>query len=286
MTTCAIVVTYNRRELLEECLTAVFAQQSAPDEVIVIDNASTDGTPELVRERFPAAHLERLAENLGGAGGFHRGLELGHARGHDWLWLMDDDTIPAPDALAALHAGIERAPEPPALVTSQVQWTDGRLHPMNMPVPRWRSMPEVADAARHGLVAVRSATFVSVLIARETVDRYGLPLARYFIWTDDTEYTARALRSERGYLVPESVVVHKTRTPHTAIDDTGGRFYFHVRNSLLLLRGTSYTPIERLDYLRYYVKTIRAYVSRNRWRPHALAVVARGARDGLTWPVR
>jgi rhamnopyranosyl-N-acetylglucosaminyl-diphospho-decaprenol beta-1,3/1,4-galactofuranosyltransferase len=284
--TCAIVVTYNRRALLEECLDALLAQTVPADEIIVIDNASTDGTPDLVRERFPGIHLERLPENLGGAGGFHRGLELGHQRGHDWLWLMDDDTIARPDALAELLAGARRAPERPALVASQVQWTDGRLHPMNRPHPRWRTMGDVVAGAEHGLVALRTATFVSVLIARETVDRHGLPLARYFIWSDDTEYTARALRHEQGYLVPESIVVHKTRTPHTAIEDTSGRFYFHVRNSLLLLRGTSYSTIERWDYGRYFLRTIKTYLARNRWRPSALKTVARGAKDGLTWPVR
>jgi rhamnopyranosyl-N-acetylglucosaminyl-diphospho-decaprenol beta-1,3/1,4-galactofuranosyltransferase len=284
--TCAIVVTFNRRALLEECLDAIFAQTLPPDEVLVVDNASTDGTPEMVRERFPQARLERLPENLGGAGGFHRGLELGHALGHDWLWLMDDDTIATPDALAALHEGVRRAPTRPQLVASQVRWTDGRLHPMNQPHPRWRAIADLAEAAEHGLVALRTATFVSVLIARETIDRHGLPLARYFIWSDDTEYTARALRSGHGYLVPESVVVHKTRTPHTAIEDTSGRFYYHVRNSLLLLRGSSYAPIERLDYGRYFARTIKTYLTRNRWRPSAFAVVARGARDGLTWPVR
>jgi rhamnopyranosyl-N-acetylglucosaminyl-diphospho-decaprenol beta-1,3/1,4-galactofuranosyltransferase len=286
VSTCAIVVTYNRKELLEECLEAVFAQTVPPDEVLVIDNASTDGTPELVRERFPQAHLERLPENIGGAGGFHRGLELGHANGHDWLWLMDDDTIANPDALAELHAGAERAPARPALVASQVQWTDGSLHPMNRPHPRWQRMADLAEGARHGLVLLRTATFVSVMISRETVDRHGLPLARYFIWSDDTEYTARALRSQAGYLVPESVAVHKTRTPHTAIEDASGRFYYHVRNSLLLLRGTSYAPSERLVHARYFVLTIKRYLARNHWRATSLAVVARGAKDGLTWPVR
>src|SRR4051812_46326279 len=217
--TCAVVVTYNRRALLEECLAAVFAQTTPPAEVVVVDNASTDGTARMVLERFPRAQLERLPENLGGAGGFHRGLELGHRAGHDWVWLMDDDTIPAPDALEALLAGVRRAPVAPALVASQVRWTDGSLHPMNRPQPHWQRMGDLAEAARHGLVLLRTATFVSVLIARATVDRHGLPIARYFIWSDDMEYTARALRSGTGYLVPESVAVHKTPTPHTAIED-------------------------------------------------------------------
>jgi len=286
MGTGAVIVTFNRKALLEEAIAAVLAQTTPPSEVLVIDNASTDGTPDLVRERFPEVDLVVLPENLGGAGGFHRGLQLAHERGHEWIWIMDDDTIPTPTALAELHAGVERAAGRPALVSSQVHWTDGSLHPMNSPYPRWRSMELMAEAAERGLVSVRGASFVSLMIPRETIDRHGLPLAHYFIWTDDTEYTARALKHDRGYLVPESVVVHKTPTAHTAIEDSSGRFYYHVRNSLLLLRGTSYTAIERLDYGRYFVRTIQRYLARNRFSPTALKVVARGVKDGVTWNVR
>jgi rhamnopyranosyl-N-acetylglucosaminyl-diphospho-decaprenol beta-1,3/1,4-galactofuranosyltransferase len=285
-TTCAIVVTYNRRALLQECLQALRDQTHPPDEVIVVDNASTDGTAAMVRERFPEMTLEALRENVGGAGGFHRGLGLGHERGHDWLWLMDDDTIPSPGALAALLAGLARAPERPAMLSSQVQWTDGTLHPMNYPHPRWRSPAALVDAASHGLVLIRSNTFVSLLVARETVDRSGLPQAEYFIWGEDTEYTTRALRHSAGYLVPESVVLHKTRTPYTAVEDTSGRFYYHVRNTLLLLRGSGFSPLERLSFAKIYVRSMQRYLARNRWSPQALRLVGRGLVHGLTGPVR
>jgi GT2 family glycosyltransferase len=285
-TTCAIVVTYNRRALLEECLQALRDQTHRPDEVIVVDNASTDGSAAMVRERFPEMTLEALPENLGGAGGFHRGLGLGHAHGHDWLWLMDDDTIPAAGALAALLAGLARAPERPAMLASQVQWTDGTLHPMNYPHPRWRSPAALMAAATHGLVLIRSNTFVSLLVARETVDAWGLPQAEYFIWDEDTEYTTRALRRAPGYLVPESVVLHKTRTAYTAIEDTSGRFYYHVRNTLLVLRGSGFAPLERLSFAKDYARSLRRYLARNRWRPGALRLVGRGLWHGLTGPVR
>ena len=284
--TCAIVVTFNRRDLLAECLQALAEQTLAVDEIIVVDNASTDGTAEMVRERFPQARLEALAENRGGAGGFHHGLGLAHELGHEWLWLMDDDTIPAPGALAALHDGIGRAPKRPAMVSSQVQWTDGTLHPMNYPHPRWRSAADLVEAADHGLVLIRSNTFVSLLVARETVDRWGLPQAEYFIWDEDTEYTTRALRHCPGYLVPESVVVHKTQRPYTAIEDTSGRFYYHVRNTLLLLRGSAFAPAERLAFARLYLSSLKRYLRRNRWSPEALRLVVRGVLHGLGGPVR
>jgi GT2 family glycosyltransferase len=97
----AVVVTYNRRALLEQCLDALRAQTRPPDRILVVDNASTDGTAEWVRGQDDVVAL-LLDENVGGAGGFHAGMRLAHAGGADWLWLMDDDTIPRPDALERL----------------------------------------------------------------------------------------------------------------------------------------------------------------------------------------
>ena len=100
----AVVVTYNRRDLLAEALPAVLAQSRAPDAVLVIDNASTDGTAEMVAARFPSVRLATARRNTGGAGGFAYGLALALAEAADLVWLMDDDTVPEPGALAG-HAG-------------------------------------------------------------------------------------------------------------------------------------------------------------------------------------
>lgn len=285
---CAVVVTFNRQELLRRCLTALEEQRRPLDELLVVDNASTDGTSSMVAEEFPRAELLTLAENEGGAGGFHRGLAWAHARGHDWFWLMDDDTFAEPDSLEALLAGGQRAPggHPPLVLASRVLWKDERLHPMNMPTARWRWRGRLAEGVGHGLLLLRNATFVSVAVRREAIDRFGLPLSHYFLWSDDVEFTSRILRDEPGYLVPESRVYHWTREPHTAVSASGDRFYYHVRNVLLLLRGTSLEWVERLDFGRYYVRTLREYVRTRRPRRAALALVARGLRDGLRGEVR
>ena len=284
---CAVVVTHNRRELLRRCLTALAEQERPLDETVVVDNASDDGTAAMVREQFAAVTLLRLDENVGGAGGFHRGMAWAYERGYDWLWLMDDDTLAQADSLARLLEGAARAPAgPPLLVGSRVLWKDERLHPMNAPVARWRSRRAMAEGVAHGLLALRYATFVSVAVRREAIERFGLPLAHFFIWGDDVEFTARVLRDSPGYLVPESAVHHWTETPHAAATPTSDRFYYHARNSLLLLRGDCFTPIERLDYARYYARTLLEFIRVNRRNPRRLAILARGIRDGLTAPAR
>lgn len=280
---CAVVVTYNRRALLQECLVALAAQERRPERVLVVDNASTDGTAAWIRAEHPEVQLLALAENQGGAGGFHEGLRAAHASGATWAWLMDDDTIPEPGALAALLRGPELAGDlpRPLLLASQVLWTDGSLHPMNHP-GFVRDQPEhFVASCEHGLLPIRTATFVSVLVHRDAIDTHGLPMKHYFLWSDDMEYTARITRHHAGYLVPDSVVLHKTRTAHTAVSDTGGRFYFHVRNSLFMLRSRTWRPQEKLSLAWFLLFTTRAYLRTNAFDRGSLVIVGRGLRDGL-----
>jgi GT2 family glycosyltransferase len=165
------------------------------------------------------------------------------------------------------------------LLASRAVWTDGQLHPMNAPGTDRRSFRRLVDAAAKGLLPLRSATFVSLLVSRRAIDRHGLPHAHYFIWSDDIEYTARVTRSDPGYLVPASVVTHATKTAYTAVSSTGGRFYFHVRNTLYMLRGRSWALDEKPALLYALVTSTVAYLREN--GPAAVPVVLRGLRDGL-----
>jgi GT2 family glycosyltransferase len=284
---CAVVVTSGRRGLLRRCLTAIDGQRRPVDRTLVVDNASSDGTADMVRAEFPEAELLALERNVGGAGGFHHGMAWAHERDYDWLWLMDDDTMAQPDTLLALLAGRDRAPgEEPLILASQVLWKDGRLHPMNVPVPRLRQRGTFAEGLARGLVPLRYTSFVSLAVRREAVDRFGLPLAHYFIWGDDVEFTARVLRHSTGYLIPESRAFHWTETPHRPATPSSDRFYYHARNSLLTLRGSSFEPIERMDYGRYYARTVADFLRAN-WRdPRRLAILARAILHGLSEPTR
>ena len=278
----AVVVTYNRKELLREALAALAAQERPVDRVLVVDNASTDGTADMIRSEY-ADQVDLLAmpDNQGGAGGFHEGMKQAYADGADWIWLMDDDTLPQPDALAELLAAPARADRDPLLLYSRAVWTDGSLHPMNYPGFERHRAELMVKAAEQGLMPLRTATFVSLLVSRKAVDRYGLPLKRFFIWSDDIEYTARVMLRDAGYFVPESVVVHKTKTPYTAISTSGDRFYFHIRNTLYMLRGTAWTRFEKPSLVFILFTSSLAYLKYNRFNPKNIAIILRGLRDGL-----
>ena len=281
----AVVVTYDRLELLREALAAVLAQTEPPDAVVVVDNASSDGTAAAVAAEHPDVDLVALSRNTGGAGGFAAGLQRALER-HcaDLVWLMDDDTVPAPEALAALVAAWQGRPgAAPALVASRVVWTDGRDHPMN--TPRASPLATGADrdaAAAVGCVAVRSASFVSVLVDAGAVREVGLPVADYFLWNDDFEFTTRLLRGRAGLLCPRSVVEHRTRRFGDSEADPGPRFYYEVRNKVwLFTRSRGLAPAERALYAGSTVARWGRTVRRSGDRRTLAGAAWRGVRDGL-----
>ena len=280
---CAVVVTYNRKALLGECLAALRAQTRPADEVLVVDNASTDGTADLVREEHPDVELLALPDNQGGAGGFHEGMKRAYDQGFDWLWLMDDDTIASETALERLLAAAEESasPSPPYLLASKVVWMDGRLHPMNAPGIDVAKVDRLIDAVERRLIPLRATTFVSLLVSARSVRDFGLPHKHYFLWSDDIEYTARVLRRERGYTVPDSVALHKTPTAYTAVQTTDSRFYYHVRNVLFMIRGGAWDTKDKVGLGVLLVRTSASYLRYNRYRPRNALIVLRGLRDGL-----
>jgi rhamnopyranosyl-N-acetylglucosaminyl-diphospho-decaprenol beta-1,3/1,4-galactofuranosyltransferase len=278
----ALVVTYNRKDLLRECLTAVRNQSRAVDHIVVVDGASTDGTPEMLAEEFPEVELVRLAQNEGASGGFHEALRVGLERDMDWLWTMDDDTIPSPDALEQLLAGLARRdglPEP-VLLYSKVLWQDGRLHPMNQPCFDMRDPQRFLDGLERRLLPLRWATFPSMLLRPDAVRRNGLPNKRFFLWSDDIDFTGRILRHEPGYFVAESTAVHKTPTAHNPWEG-GERFYYGVRNGIWTIRGEALEPKERVGHVLLVAEQSRRFLVHEQFRPRAIRTVLRGLRDGL-----
>lgn len=280
----AVIVTHNRRDLLRDCVRAVREQTRWLDRVLVVDNASSDGTAEMLREEFPDVETLPMARNQGSAGGFHEGLKAAFAAGAEWTWLLDDDSAPRPDALERLLAGVARAPEgrPPVLAASRVEWHDGRAHPMNQPIVKRRDTAELLAACERGLLPLRTATFVGLLVHADAVRRHGLPDKAFFYQADDIEFTARLLRTERGYAVPDSIVEHRTATAHDATSDgNAGKFFHHARNTVYMLRGTAWEPRERPALAWVLVDSSLRFLKVTGYKPHSAWTIVRAIAAGL-----
>ena len=281
----AVVVAYNRRELLAAALDGLLAQTRPVDAVLVVDNASDDGSGDVARGHPVGPEVVVLPRNTGGAGGFAAGLAHAVlALSADLVWLMDDDTVPTPSALEHLLVARSSYLGEVTLLGSRAVWVDGRDHPMNVPRRRpWARAGELAAARSVGAVPVRSSSFVSMLVDARAVRRHGLPVAAYFLWNDDFEYSARLLRRGVGLYVPASVVEHRTRTFGSTDVDPGERFSLEVRNKVwMFTRSRALGPRDALLYgastLRRWGRTVR--------RSPARAVVVRAGVRGLRQAVR
>lgn len=281
MRVTAVLVAYNRKELLRESLEALAAQTRPVDRLIVVDNASDDGSDSVAEEMLEAwgerGRFIGLDENTGGAGGFAVGIAAAVSDPDTgWVWVMDDDTVPTSTALAGALATHERfraaGRDSLAVMGSRVVWTDGEDHPMNTPKAKIRaSAAERERAAQAQGMEIRSISFVSAFLRASRVREVGLPLADYFLWNDDFEYSARLLRGARGVYAPESVVMHKTKIRGSSDQDPGPRFYFEVRNKLWVFRySTALHLWEKLLYeaatARRWLRTFRASSDRAQLR--------------------
>ncbi|RYG75216.1 glycosyltransferase [bacterium] len=213
---CAIVVTFNRQVLLKDCLRALLGQGRPLDTILVVDNASTDGTGAMLQEEFPAAtfptiEVLSLPKNSGGAGGFHAGMKHAYEGGFDWLWLMDDDGTPAPDCLQLL---LDQAPDASGknarVMVPMQQDRAGRKYGVGLWDKFYSDVSGEVSEKGEIVQGDYLFAFVGPLIAREVVNRIGLPRRNFFIWFDDYEYGLRLHRSSSNAVtvVPGAVFHH------------------------------------------------------------------------------
>lgn len=213
----AVIVTYNRLTLLKKCLGEVASQSRKPDEIIVINNGSTDETEKWLSTQNVITYTQ---ENNGGAGGFSAGIDYAYRHRANWIWLMDDDTIPQNDSLEKLVTALEKLAHKKGQVgflSSLVHWTDGNVHEMNRTylLKDKKKLDKFPFAAEIAMPLVQWGTFVSMLLSAKAVEKVGLPIKDFFIWCDDAEYSKRIIGSGMpGFLVEDSVVVHETPTNH------------------------------------------------------------------------
>lgn len=241
----AVVVTYNRKILLQECLEAILHQTIPVESLIIIDNNSTDGTGEFLQENnymsMPNIKYVKLSENTGGAGGFYEGMKVARANQPDWVWIMDDDTIPDKDCLKALLDARNEIKGRVSFLASSVRGMNQEA--MNVPKITRKQFSSYTDWYRYldkGAVEIVKATFVSLLINIEAINKCGLPWKTFFIWGDDSEYTQRIIRDYGpAYMVGKSLAIHKrTGSDELSIvkEENLNRismYFYYYRNNLI-----------------------------------------------------
>lgn len=239
-TVAAVVVTYNRLALLQQCIAHLKAQ-TVPCDILLIDNASTDGTGAWAAVQKEIQYYNTGA-NLGGAGGFNIGMRRAVESGYDYVWVMDDDTLPNPDALEKLLEADKILGGDYGWLSSVALWTDGSECRMNRQKLK-KSFYEYSPLLKYGLVQAEQATFVSLFLRSEIIRRVGLPIKEFFIWGDDIEFTRRITVREQipSFVAGQSQVVHAMKENNGSSIATDNieridRYQYAFRNENYLYR--------------------------------------------------
>lgn len=228
----SVVVTYNRLAVFKECINSIKNQTIRCDEIIVVNNSSTDGTLEWLSEQNDLTVITQ--ENSGSAGGQYTGIKTAFEKGHDLVWCLDCDVIADHKALEKLVEYYHKADKDFGFASSTIYYRDGNLaHP---------NIPELDDPysvlnsfVKKQPIPILSASFGSILFPSEVIKRVGLPSKDFFIWGDDAEFTLRIIRSGyKGFMVLQSIAEHKNESnekyPYQNVDINSTKFQYGVRN--------------------------------------------------------
>jgi len=239
-----LVVTYNRKELLRHCLGALLEQTAQVEHLVIVDNASSDGTAAWLREWVPAnipkAQLVAMNENMGGAGGFAAGLKHAMDDGADWIWMMDDDACPHSTALEEL---LKIAVNPQNIYGSLAV---AGLHTawITTLVDEGRTV-NVADQVP-AQARVEYIPFLGLMIHRDLVKKIGLPDEGFFIAADDVEYCVRAKKAGANMIIAGKSRIEHPRAQVSQLNVCDKKIayltlppwkrYYDTRNRILIAR--------------------------------------------------
>lgn len=279
------IPTFNRKDLLIHCLEAVAGQTLPPAKIFVIDNHSTDGTPDLLRRLgydhtvagVPVSY-HYLDQNGGGAMGFSLGMELAYREAdtpggttYDAFWMLDDDGLPQPDCLALLAAHVEEYGyvTPLLMDIDHPDRLNGACNGSHDPATLLQAFAaHHPDAAAQGLLTGYVNPFNGGLFARRAVEKVGFPMRQLFIYGDEMNYDQRM--TEAGF---PPVGIFQARHCHPIMQDTDVHFlvlghfkpvpwkmYCMSRNKVYNKKTRRGNPLRKVAVLTYYYLISQGYL--------------------------
>ena len=283
----AVVVTYNKLDLLKECLHQLIDCKSFLYKIVVINNASTDATASYLRglsQNFPTLlDIVNEESNLGGAAGFNHGIKRAMELGADSVWVMDNDCIVSEQTIRPLMKArkqLESDKVEWGVLASNVRWIDGSAALMNIP-----KLSKFWNENRYSnLIKLEHSSFVSMFINAQVIKEVGYPIADFFIWGDDAEYSKRIADRYPSYCVTDSLVTHKMGSNQrvdilTDSKDRLPRYFYDVRNNFYISRKSGFK--ETLRFLYGFAKKITDVLFRGTNKIKKLGILIHGFFAGM-----
>jgi GT2 family glycosyltransferase len=283
-----VVLTYNGRDDTLACLASLEGLRWDRLTPIVVDNGSTDGTIEAVREQFPEVVAIRSDENLGFAEGNNVGMRAALAAGAEYVLILNNDTFVDPDLIEALVGEARHRPDAGALCPliryadppDRIWYAGARFDPRSSHNGRHTGYGERDNGQYHTVREIGRATGAAMLVPREVIERVGYLDRRLFLQVEDVEWSLRMRAA--GYrilFVPQGVVHHRV-----GMSSGGERSalsaYYEMRNTLVVC--SRHAPLRWPGRLRRELGVLGVHLLHARLAPHPIAnarAVIEGWRD-------
>jgi rhamnopyranosyl-N-acetylglucosaminyl-diphospho-decaprenol beta-1,3/1,4-galactofuranosyltransferase len=232
----ALVITHNRKKSLELCLSRLLNQKRAPDRILIINNASTDGTTEYLEGFKNTCTVVNMERNTGASGAYNFGLKWCVQNGADWIWVVEDDTIVPKDFSLKLLDWIKTA--------LRTEKKIGFVFPRILSVYDRRVMDhrvqfKVPERMFHGGFEISKSQFLGLTVNAAAIKEVGLPVKEFFIYNDDFEFTHRmSYAGWKGFWIPDLFAWHYDKPKPrgkgyiTCGKEECWKYFYGIRNEL------------------------------------------------------
>lgn len=288
----SVIVTFNRKEKLVGALKCLLNQTKKPQKIFLIDNCSTDGTPELLKKEKlldnPLIDYKRMDKNYGGSGGFYYGIKraMEFSESFDYLSISDDDAFYRSNYFELIAQAVNQYPKCQAFCGTVV-YEDGTIqtdHRRRIVNKKWLKELDVPVSDYSHNFWLDTFSFVGCVISVNILKKIGLPNKEYFIYYDDTEYSLRVRELTKVLNVSQAVIVHKTVKKDTAIVNINWKNYYGKRNIILMRKKHSNWKLLNLYLVWHQLKFDFEVLFSKRYkgiRRKTLYICNQGFRDGM-----
>lgn len=254
-----VLVNYNGGKFMPDCLASLAKLDYTDTRIVVVDNASADGSASEAEILYPNITVIRHADNLGITGGNNAGMAWCRANGCEYMLLLNNDTVVQPDFLSNLLAQTE----PNCLLVPKIYFYDNQTLINNHfgGFDYWRGVHTdwfygKPDSPASGEVQMGTmANTCALLLPQEAVEQIGTMDDAYFIYYDDTDFLTRAVRAGlRIKFVPDSVICHRESSSSGGTDSPLS-IYYTTRNRLYFMRKHQKNPAALLFFWGYFLLT-------------------------------
>lgn len=286
---CAVVVTYNRKELLIRCINQILLQTRVPD-ILIFDNYSSDGTKDyLIQKKILQKSNVRYFKadrNMGGAGGFSVGTQMAFEAGYQYIWLMDDDGYPYnADTLHNLYEMALKENTKKIMLNSLVICNNQK--DLCFTLKGKNKYTDILLLEKDGVIEGDINPFNGTFITNEVVNIIGVPNAEFFIYGDEKEYFMRAkLNKIKIMTVLDSLFFH-SNVPVKVIhilwkkkyyrEDKIWQIYYEKRNQTYITKLYS----DNWHVFVYIMRSFFDFLCYKKDRIRKIKIHFKGIKDGL-----